>query len=75
MSVNYKTIEDKWIKPKKDVLSVLEEYTTNKKKDIVSTIPNDRDEQEFLNGCYIALNYVLDKIQELKKENENGRIF
>jgi len=65
MNVNFEAIEKAWFKPKKDVLSELEEWL--------------KEEYNFYDENGIApigyamgqIKKTLVKIQELKKENEN----
>ena len=61
MNVNFEAIEKAWFKPKKDekyVLEKLEEWLKDEK--------NQKYSQFIYN--YSINNWVLDKIQELKKE-------
>lgn len=84
MNVNFKAIEKAWFKPKKNVLDELEEYIIEEIDEAHEELNiilkgNDLDyknecTKEF-NCIKNALEILLDKIQELKKENENGRIF
>ena len=71
MNINFKAIEEAWFKPKKTVLDELEEYLENEikkyKKDGYD-ISEIRREHLWLAGCYDEDKYILDKIQELKKE-------
>ena len=64
MSVNFEAIEKAWFKPKKTILDELEEWAKTCKK--YSSIMEYPDE-------FIKVEDILDKIQELKKENENVR--
>jgi len=72
MNVNFEAIEKAWFKPKKDTLSVLNELEEWAKENIGICRLNQKYEKT--NRYYIKeTDYIvfLDKIQELKKENEN----
>lgn len=67
MNVNFEAIEKAWFKPKKDsVLDVTEKIL---KDDIEYFRETEQDCIANLLEC------ILENIQELKKENKNGRIF
>ena len=65
MNINFEAIEKAWFKPKKDVLDKLEEWAKANQY-IGKTIVFEND---------LTYTELLDKIQELKKEVNNGRIF
>ena len=56
MNVNFEAIEKAWGKPKKTVLDELEEYI------------KENTYQDIYDDSVILSKYLLDKIQELKKE-------
>ena len=70
-------VENEWFKPKKTVLDKLEEYL-NKNIEMTKIAVafhkdmNDTYEVEKYSRDIDLFSMVLDKIQELKKENENG---
>lgn len=70
MNVNFEAIEKAWFKPKKNVLDELEEWL-KEQRNYYYEYPYYSDFNAYGSNC----DDVLDKIQELKKENENGRIF
>lgn len=69
MNVNFEAIEKAWGKPKKTVLEELEEwleeYLKEYDNEVYNIYPAWRSKLDFCEQ-------VLNKIQELKKENENG---
>lgn len=56
MNINFGAIEKAWFKPKKTVLDELEEYI------------KENTYQDIWDDSVILSKYLLDKIQELKKE-------
>ena len=64
MNVNFEAIEKAWFKPKKNVLDELEEWVLE---------DNDCFETTFYMGRCVNYKDILNKIQELKKENENDK--
>lgn len=64
MGFDYEKVEKAWFKPKKTVLDELEEWIY-KNAFIIATSGTK----------FVTVPDLEDKIQELKKENENGRIF
>ncbi len=79
MNVNFESIEKAWFKPKKTVLDELEEWlndlidknndTYELYKDDILHHDHEISNARYQNNIFLA---ILDKIQELKKENENG---
>lgn len=67
MNVNFEEIEKAWGKPKKTVLDELEEYFKGYDIEYLHQIME--------HNLADVIETLLDKIQELKKENKNGRIF
>ena len=58
MNVNFEAIEKAWFKPKKNVLDELEEW-----------VAKENEYDDYKDIVYReTMGYVLDKIQELKKE-------
>ena len=71
MNVNFEAIEKAWGKPKKNVLDELEEYLKSEIKEYKKDgydILEIRYKHLWLAGCYDEDKYILNKIQELKKE-------
>ena len=65
MNINFEAIEKAWFKPKKTAFDKLEDWI------------NDEENSAICYDCESKYDYVytddlLTKIQELKKENENG---
>jgi hypothetical protein len=79
MNVNFEAIEKTWFKPKKTVLDELEEwlnlyYKSNRKWYNYELSNHDRRyyEREYINTEFMIVKF-LEKIQELKKENNNDK--
>lgn len=71
MNVNFEAIEKAWFKPKKNVLDELEEWLKRETMGLYdSENPLLLDESfiKYATERKMAYMYVLDKIQELKKE-------
>ena len=66
MNVNFEAIEKAWFKPKKTILDELEEFVIDRK---------NYSEDLGFECCAEEHQETLNKIQELKKENENGKVF
>lgn len=70
MNVNFESIEKAWFKPKKTVLDELEEWIEEQHQFIIEIPAYTKEisiEHKTMEICY---ENILDKIQELKKENE-----
>ena len=68
-------VESEWFKPKKTVLDELERWLEEQHQFIIEIPAYTKEisiEHKTMEICYES---ILDKIQELKKENENGKIF
>lgn len=68
MNVNFEAIEKAWFKPKKTALDELEEWLKEQRA-YYYEYPYYSDFNAYGSKC----DDVLDKIQELKKENKNDR--
>lgn len=78
MNVNFEEIEKAWFKPKKTVLDKLEEWCRENRKiasENLSILISGTEQAKRMATRFVVYDEFLNKIQELKKENENGRIF
>lgn len=68
MGFDYEKVEKAWFKPKKTVLDELEEWL--EEEVIKSDLKGCSFEQTYMTGKWNAYKKTLNKIQELKRENE-----
>lgn len=66
MNVNFETIEKAWFKSKKTVLDELEKWINDEENPHIYYFCESKD------VYFIYADELLNKIQELKKENKNG---